>query len=234
MNLRVVIADNYAIFRAGIARFLVIEDDFRIVGQCDDLPRLYKTVESSNGTIVIFASSLQPSLPELVERNKENNVRFVAVLDKLESPQPYLRHNIDGIIYRDVSQIEALRCLRTVGSGKKYIQQVSNGPSEHLDSDVVGQRARERLSNKELQIIGLVVQGYKNKDIAEELNNSEQVIKNYLRSIFDKTGVSDRLELALFTLHHRTLLDAVGGSPMGQAGLTSGITQQPSWLNCDR
>jgi DNA-binding NarL/FixJ family response regulator len=225
MNLRVVIADNYAIFRAGIARFLVIEDDFRIVGQCDDLPRLYKTVESSNGTIVIFASSLAPSLSELVERGRENNIRFVAVLDKLESPQPYLRHNIEGIIYRDVSQVEALRCLRTVGGGKQYIQQAGKGPSEHLDSDMVGQRARERLSNKELQIIGLVVQGYKNKDIAEELSNSEQVIKNYLRSIFDKTGVSDRLELALFTLHHRTLLDAVGGSVGGPIGVPSRLAQ---------
>jgi len=225
MNLRVVVADNYAIFRAGLARFLVIEDDFRIVGQCDDLPRLYKTVETSNGTMVIFSSSLEPSLAELEERSRDNNIRFVAILDKLESPQPYLRHNIDGIIYRDASQAEVLRCLRTVGSGKKYIQQSAKISSEHLDSDMVGQRARERLSNKELQIIGLVVQGYKNKDIAEELNNSEQVIKNYLRTIFDKTGVSDRLELALFTLHHRILLDAVGGTSAGRPETPSGLAQ---------
>jgi DNA-binding NarL/FixJ family response regulator len=223
MNLRVIIADNYAVFRAGIARFLVVEDDFRIVGQCDDLPRLYKAVEISQAAVVIFASSLEPNLPELAERARNSEVRLVAVLDKLESPTLYQRHNIDGILYRDVSRIEALRCLRAVGRGGKYIQQASKGPSEQLDSDMVGQRARDRLSKKELQIIGLVVQGYKNKDIAEELNNSEQVIKNYLRSIFDKTGVSDRLELALFTLHHRILLDAVGGSPMGS------VSAPPSW-----
>jgi DNA-binding NarL/FixJ family response regulator len=225
MNFRVIIADNYAVFRAGIARFLVVEDDFRIVGQCDDLPRLYKTVETSRGAIVVFASSLEASLSELAERAKRSGVRFVAVLDKLESPQPYLRHNIDGIIYRDVSRVEALRCLRTVGGGGKYVQPPSKGPTEHLDSDLVGQRARDRLSKKELQIIALVVQGYKNKDIAEELNNTEQVIKNYLRTIFDKTGVSDRLELALFTLHHRILLDAVGGAPAGQAAKPNGWSQ---------
>jgi DNA-binding NarL/FixJ family response regulator len=61
------------------------------------------------------------------------------------------------------------------------------------------------------------VQGYKNKDIATELGTSEQVIKNYLRSIFDKTGVSDRLELALFTLHHRILLDAANQVEDGPA-----------------
>ena len=213
MNLRVIIADNYDIFRTGIARFLVVEDDFRIVGQCDDLARLYKTVETSIGVIVIFASSLAPSLSELTGRVRNSDVRFVAVLNTLESPQPYLRHSISGILYRDVSRVEVLRCLRAVGRGENYLQQASTGPSEHLDSDIVGQRARDRLSRKELQIIGLVVKGYKNKDIALELHNTEQVIKNYLRSIFDKTGVSDRLELALFTLHHRILLDAVSGPP---------------------
>jgi DNA-binding NarL/FixJ family response regulator len=210
-NLRVIIADNYAVFRTGLARFLVVEDDFKLVGQCDDLTRLYKTVQITNGAVVVFASSLKPSLSELTQSAGQNNIRFVAMLDPLESPRPYVRHNIDGIMFRDVSRVEALRCLRTVGRGGKYMQQASADPSEHLDSEMVGQRARDRLSKKDLQIIGLVIQGYKNKDIAEELNNTEQVIKNRLRSIFDKTGVSDRLELALFTLHHRILLDAVGG-----------------------
>ncbi len=73
------------------------------------------------------------------------------------------------------------------------------------ETDVVAERVRDRLTPKELQIVGLLLKGYKNRDIAEELNNSEQVIKNYLRSIFDKTGVSDRLELALFAMHHRIL-----------------------------
>jgi DNA-binding NarL/FixJ family response regulator len=101
-----------------------------------------------------------------------------------------------------------------VGRGETYVQQPSKVNSATLESDLVGERARSRLSKKELQIVGLIVQGYKNKDIAQELNNSEQVIKNYLRSIFDKTGVSDRLELALFTIHHRILLDSVTNQPL--------------------
>jgi len=53
-----------------------------------------------------------------------------------------------------------------------------------------------------------VVRGFKNRDIAVQLYTSEQVVKNALRHIFDKTGVSDRLELALFVLHHRVLAQA--------------------------
>jgi len=201
MSQKVVIADNYAVFRAGLARFLV-----------DDLPRFYKAVETLNGAIVVVASSLHPNLSEMTERAKNSKVRFVVVLDVLESPQPFLRHDIQGVLYRDVSRDEMLKCMRIVARGSRHIQHPSKGASVHLETDMVGQRARDRLSKKELQIIGLIVQGYKNKDIALELHNSEQVIKNYLRSIFDKTGVSDRLELALFTLHHRILLDAAGGT----------------------
>jgi DNA-binding NarL/FixJ family response regulator len=74
--------------------------------------------------------------------------------------------------------------------------------------DAVGARVRDRLTPKEMQIVALIVQGCKNKDIASQLGTKEQVIKNYLRSIYDKIGVSDRLELALFTLHHRLLAEA--------------------------
>jgi DNA-binding NarL/FixJ family response regulator len=212
MSQKIIIADNYAVFRTGTARFVVVEDDFSIVGQCDDLVRLYKAAESTLGTIVMFAASLEPELNELVTRAKVSQVKFVAVLEKADSPQPYMKAGMQGILYRDVSRAEMLKCLRSVARGVGYVQQPSTTASARFETDMVGERAKNRLSAKELQIIGLIVQGYKNKDIAAELNNSEQVIKNYLRSIFDKTGVSDRLELALFTIHHRILLEAVGGT----------------------
>lgn len=216
MSQKVIIADNYAVFRTGTARFVVVEDDFNIVGQCDDLPRLYKAAESSLGALIIFSASLEADLAELTAKGRVSGVRFVAVLEKGDSAQPFLKHNIQGILYRDVSRAEMLKCLRTVARGQSYVQQPSTSASARFETDMVGERAKNRLSAKELQIIGLIVQGYKNKDIAAALNNTEQVIKNYLRSIFDKTGVSDRLELALFTIHHRILLEAVGGTGGGR------------------
>jgi DNA-binding CsgD family transcriptional regulator len=106
-----------------------------------------------------------------------------------------------------------VKCFRTVAAGGSHHQVPSSTASARFETDMVGERARNRLSPKELQILRLIIKGYKNKDIAQELNNTEQVIKNYLRSIFDKTGVSDRLELALFTMHHRILLEAVAEGP---------------------
>jgi DNA-binding NarL/FixJ family response regulator len=77
--------------------------------------------------------------------------------------------------------------------------------TESPEEDMVGTRVRDRLTPKEMRIVALIVQGCKNREIASRLKTTEQVIKNYLRSVYDKTGVSDRLELALFTIHHRVL-----------------------------
>ena len=76
---------------------------------------------------------------------------------------------------------------------------------------------RDRLTAKELRIVALIVQGYKNKEIATQLGTTEQVIKNYLRNVYDKIGVSDRLELALFTIHHRILNEAAAATTAGPA-----------------
>ena len=92
-------------------------------------------------------------------------------------------------------------------------------------TDRVGKRVLERLTPKEIQIISLVAEGWKNRQIAEQLTTKEQVVKNYLRSIYDKTGVSDRLELTVYTVHHRALAEAteraranMNRAPVAQSG----------------
>jgi len=92
---------------------------------------------------------------------------------------------------------------------------------------MVGLRVSDRLTAKELRIVALIVQGYKNKEIASQLGTTEQVIKNYLRNVYDKIGVSDRLELALFTIHHRILNEAAAATAAAsqpQPGPGAGVT----------
>jgi DNA-binding NarL/FixJ family response regulator len=217
MSFKVVIADNQAVFRTGAARLLAVEEDFRIVGQCDDLNRLYQAADKNLGTLILCSASLQPDLPLLAERSRPGKNSVIAVLENSDSAEPHEKAGIRGIVFRDVGSSELVKCLRAVGRGGSYVQPRAKQTTVEFETDIVGERARERLTPKELRIVSLIVQGYKNKDIALELNNTEQVIKNYLRSIFDKTGVSDRLELALFTIHHRVLAD--GAKDAGRSSL---------------
>lgn len=209
MDIKIIVADNQAVFRTGFVRFTTVEDGIRIVGQCDDLARLYKATESARSTVIAFASSLSPDLDRLSAAAKPGNNRLLAILERGESPQDMLRCGVPGILYRDVSREDVVLCVRRLAQGREFQQQLPASSAASFETDIVATRVRKRLTQKELQIVRLLIRGYRNKDIARELNNTEQVIKNYLRSIFDKTGVSDRLELALFTVQHKLLLDAV-------------------------
>jgi DNA-binding NarL/FixJ family response regulator len=205
---KIILADNQSVFRTGAARLFAVEDDFRLVAQCDDLARLMKSAASMPNATIVFAASLHPDINALVKAASEVGSTTTAVLENEESSQSYLTAGVRGIVHRDILNTELTRCVRQVGRGETYVQKRTTAGPTGFESDMVAERVRDRLTPKELKILGLILQGYKNKDIAEELKNSEQVIKNYLRSIFDKTGVSDRLELALFTMHHKILAHA--------------------------
>ncbi len=203
---RLILADNQAIFRAGAARVLALEDDMRIVAQCENMERLFAAVEASTGAIVLAASSLRPDFPVLLARINALGSRVILVTENTEHLTDEVAILLDGIVCRNVAGSELVDCVRRVARGQRFVQRANITTMQAADS--VGMRVRDRLTPKEMQIVALIVQGCKNKEIATQLGTKEQVIKNYLRGIYDKIGVSDRLELALFTIHHRVLAEA--------------------------
>jgi DNA-binding NarL/FixJ family response regulator len=203
---QLILADNQTIFRAGAARILTREADMVIVAQCIDPTRLLAAVDGFPLSTLLLGSSLVQDLPTLLTRTREQGIRVVLVAENEEVVAPELAVLLEGVICRNVTRESLIDCMRTVASGRRFVQRANVTTLEPSDS--VGARVRDRLTPREMQIVALIVQGCKNKDIATTLGTKEQVVKNYLRSIYDKTGVSDRLELALFTLHHRVLAEA--------------------------
>jgi DNA-binding NarL/FixJ family response regulator len=203
---RLILADNQAIFRSGAARVLAVEDDMRIVAQCEDPTRLMAAVEQFSKSIILFSTSLRADIAGVLGRAQANESRTVLVTENIEQVAEEHAVLLDGIVCRNISGTDLVDCLRRVGRGLRYVHHPNI--TAMSASDTVGAKVRDRLTPKEMQIVALIVQGCKNKEIAQQLNTKEQVIKNYLRGIYDKTGVSDRLELALFTLHHKILADA--------------------------
>jgi DNA-binding NarL/FixJ family response regulator len=203
---KIILADNQAIFRAGAARVLALEDDMRIVAQCDDLPRLLNALDAHRCTIILFSASLHVDAHVVVARAGAAGSRCILVAENGVEVEEGLVKALDGVVYRNVPGLDLLDTIRRVAAGQRCIQ--PSNVTSILAQDAVGARVRDRLTPKEMQIVALIVQGCKNKHIAAQLGTKEQVIKNYLRSIYDKTGVSDRLELALFTIHHRVLAEA--------------------------
>jgi DNA-binding NarL/FixJ family response regulator len=204
---KIILADSQAIFRAGTAKVLAMDEDLRIIAQCADLERMHHAITTFPGSIVLFASSLRPDLNRLRNLLETVGSRGIVIAENNEVPATYLQLGFRGIVFRSVTGAALVECVRKLAAGESWI------PPQHMqadspEEDMVGSRVRDRMTPKEMRIVALIVQGCKNREIAMRLKTTEQVIKNYLRSIYDKTGVSDRLELALFTIHHRVLAQA--------------------------
>jgi DNA-binding NarL/FixJ family response regulator len=204
---KIILADSQAIFRAGMAKVLATDDDFRVIAQCSDAERMMHAATTFPGALIIFASVLKPELSRLLVLLETMGSRGIVIAENSESAQPYLQQGFNGVIFRSTTGAALVECVRRVAAGETF-QPLQNVPAGVSEEDLVGTRVRDRLTPKEMRIVALIVQGCKNREIATRLKTTEQVIKNYLRSIYDKTGVSDRLELALFTLHHKVLAEA--------------------------
>lgn len=224
---KIILADSQAIFRAGTAKVLAMDEDLRIVAQCSDLDRLYHAATTFPGAIVLFAASLRPDLTRLRMLLEAMGSRGIVIAENHEAAGTYLQQGFRGVAFRSINGPALVECVRRVAAGDTWLPPQLVQPDSPED-DMVGMRVRDRLTPKEMRIVALIVQGCKNREIALRLNTTEQVIKNYLRSIYDKTGVSDRLELALFTIHHRVLAQAA--AEMGSRLETEEQTAAPGAL----
>ncbi len=207
--LKIIVADNQAIFRAGIAKVLAVEDDFRVVAQAPTAEQAQMALQKFHPNIAVVSAGFLASDPTLRPIAQQLRSRLVVLAENGENPQRYMSEGADAVVFRSVTSEVLLSCVRRVAGGQSFVQELKPAAGVAPENDdFVGARVRDRLTPKELRIVALIVQGYKNKEIATQLGTTEQVVKNYLRNVYDKIGVSDRLELALFTIHHRILAEA--------------------------
>jgi len=122
-----------------------------------------------------------------------------------------------GVVTKDTTAPLVFKSIRTVMKGQYWIGRESISaligslrPGER--SARQGPKAKYGLTRRELQIVAAVVAGYANKEIAVRLSLSEHTVKHHLSSIFDKLGVSNRLEVALFAIQHRIVDKADSGT----------------------
>jgi DNA-binding NarL/FixJ family response regulator len=115
-----------------------------------------------------------------------------------------------GIVLKQTAPDLIVKSIRKVNAGEIWLdshttaavmRQFASPGAEFNGPPTSKPRERSPLSTREREIVALVAQGYRNKEMAEKMFISEQTVKNHLHNIFDKLGVSDRLELALFAIH---------------------------------
>lgn len=203
---RIILADNQMIFRTGVARVLSAEPDLQVVAQCADLGRLKEAIESFPASVVLFPAAITQNLREVMDWIEAAGSKSIIVLEHGAELDDEVAQRAKGVVRRSVGGQQLVDFLHRVAAGERIVQYANAKPTPLQDR--IGARVLARLTPKEVQIIALVADGCKNKQIAVALGTAEQVVKNYLRVIYDKTGVSDRLELAVFTVNHPVLAEA--------------------------
>lgn len=222
-NVRIIIADSEAIFRAGMSKIFTQEPDLEVVSQTDSLAQTLATVSEIEADVVLFEAGLSLTPAEAVSevmRRALPPARVILVSQRSSEHETvdYLRRGVRGILTRSVSPELLVRCVRKVSAGETWLD--NQGVNWIIDAyrsqaQLGSGKQTLRFSEKEMLIISGVTQGLKNKDIAVQVGTTEQVVKNYLRKIYDKLGVADRLELALYSMH-RKLLDSYTPQPIAR------------------
>jgi DNA-binding NarL/FixJ family response regulator len=212
-TIRIILADSQAIYRVGIRKVFALEDDLRVVAQADSLENLRAAIERYPTDIVLLEGGLLAGtanvIPDLLRLAPDIKLIVQAVASDENHTVELYRRGVRGIISRSISPDLLVRCVRRIASGETWIDNQSvNWVIEAYRAQaaaLVSPHNQPRLSPKEMAIITCITQGKRNKEIAFQLGTTEQVIKNYLRKIYDKLGVSDRLELALYCLHNKII-----------------------------
>jgi len=159
---KLILADSQAIFRAGTAKILAMDEGLRIIAQCTDLDRMYHAITTFPGSIVIFAASLRPELTRLRMLIETMGSRGIVIAENNESASAYLQQGFRGVVFRNVTGTSLVECVHRVAAGDTWIppqMMIPDSPEE----DMVGTRVKDRLTPKEMRIVALIAQGCKNR-----------------------------------------------------------------------
>ncbi|MFY9908919.1 MAG: response regulator transcription factor [Candidatus Sulfotelmatobacter sp.] len=233
--IRVILADTQAIFRAGLRKIFALEDDIRVVGQAETLPQTQSAVTKFSADVLILESALAPNpveaVTELLRQAPHLKIVVVTPGSDEQLTLDLFRRGAHGILSREVEPELLVDCLRKVAAGEPWLEsQAIHWVMEAYRGHSLrpsGARPKVQLTPKESLIVSCVTQGMKNKEIAIRVGTTEQVVKNYLRKVYDKLGVADRLELALYCLSHH-VVDGVKPPPVPAVAPHNGDAQAVS------
>jgi two-component system nitrate/nitrite response regulator NarL len=213
-TIRIVVADDHPVVRFGVKNMLLSEPGFRVVGEADDGDEAITQTLGLEPDILLLDVQM-PRLPGLEAMraimSRSPRVKIILLTSTISTQQiiEALQIGARGIVLKDAVAEDLSESLRAVLSGDYWIggERVVNLLKALHDlmqqAAAISEKKTYGLTPREIEVVTCIVQGCSNKDIAKQFLISEETVKRHLSNIFDKTGVSTRLELALFAIGHK-------------------------------
>ena len=211
-KIRIAIVDDHPIFRAGLHRLLDEQPDFDVVAEGEDGADVGSIVHRHCPDLLLLDLKM-PNVGGLSALEALREIKHdikVVILTASAKEEDYVRAimaGARGIILKDTSADLLFKAIRKVQQGEVWLDRKTTAAvlREFASPDRPASSSRDEpnLSKRELEIVGYVAQGFRNKEIAGRMFISEQTVKNHLHNVFEKVGVSDRLELALYAIDRK-------------------------------
>jgi DNA-binding NarL/FixJ family response regulator len=209
-KIRILIADDHPIFRDGLRKLLSLEEDFQVIGEAEDGKEAVEMVQKLMPDILLLDLKMPNlsgigALEALGDKNKTTRVIVLTASEDEAAVVQAMRMGTAGIVLKQTATELLIKSIRKVYDGEIWLdsRMTTAVMKEFSQPAPVREPIKTVLSAREREVVALVCQGFRNKEIAEKMFISEQTVKNHLHNIFDKLGVSDRLELALFAIHKK-------------------------------
>jgi DNA-binding NarL/FixJ family response regulator len=216
-KIRVLIADREGIFRFGLQKLFAVEDDLRVVAQANSASQLIELTKSLRPHLYfIQAEIITEAGGDLLGDIRREAPKCKIVVTSSSATEDegmrFIQLGASGIILKSVEPSLFIKCARkVVWENEVWLprQQVARIAKFAETNASRPLRPVDTLTQREKTIISYLMQGWRNREIAQHLSITEQTVKNHLRSIYDKVGVSDRLELVLYAIHQKMVLPPV-------------------------
>jgi two-component system, NarL family, nitrate/nitrite response regulator NarL len=210
--IRILIADDHPVFREGLVSIFRKEPEFKIIGEASDGRQALQLINDLHPDVLLL-DLLMPLLTGLETLRELSNsrtpVRPIVLTAAIAQEQiaQALQLGARGIVLKDTPTEVLFNSIRAVMNGRFWVGQTEvkdlmEALQYYVASTDEDSKKQFGLTSRERDVVGAIAVGFTNREIAEKFSISEQTVKHHLRNIFDKTGVSNRLELALFAIKH--------------------------------
>lgn len=204
-RLRLIIADDHSLFRQGLKELLLMQPDVEVVGEVEQYSELASMLTTTPCDVLLLDLQMERWVGGKIERlSRITRVVVLTASEHKEDAMAALRMGALAFVQKRYAVETLMEAIRSAAQGMVWIPPA-------LRSEFAAQLrspAGNQLSNRETEIIRCVAEGLRNAEVAERLSIGESTVKTHLNNIFQKLGIRDRVELALYA-HRVGLAGAV-------------------------